>query len=55
MSMQAQVEPGYNWLESRTDTNVWMLGRLKEGVSRRQAEASLNRIASQLVREYPAT
>ncbi len=55
MSMQAQVEPGYNWLESRTATNIWMLGRLKEGVSRRQAEASLNRIASQLVREHPAT
>ncbi len=55
MSMAAQIEPGERWLDSRSATNVWMLGRLKDGVSRAQAEASLNRIAKQLSHEYPST
>jgi predicted permease len=55
MGMAAQIEPGERWLDSRSTTNVWMLGRLAAGVSRRQAEASLNRIAKQLAREFPGT
>jgi predicted permease len=55
MSMAAQIEPGYRWLDSRSTTNIWLLGRLKDGVSRGQAEASLNRIAKQLARDYPST
>jgi predicted permease len=55
MSMQAQIEPGSNWLNRRDTTNVWVLGRLRHTVTRQQAEASLNRIAAQLAQEHPAT
>jgi predicted permease len=54
MSMEAQIEPGRNWLDDRSDTEIWVLGRLKFGVSRAQAEASLNRTAGQLARMYPS-
>src|SRR5581483_3398467 len=53
MSMEAQIEPGNNWLDNRAETDIWVLGRLKPGISRAQAEASLNRIAAQLARVYP--
>ena len=52
MSMEAQIEQGSNWLNKREDTEVWTLGRLKPGVTRLQAEASLTRIAAQLARAY---
>ena len=55
MSMEAQIEPGNNWLVRRQSHNIWVLGRLKAGVSKQQAEASLNRIAAQLGREHPDT
>jgi predicted permease len=55
MSMAAQIEPGERWLDSRTATNVWIFGRMKDGVSRVQAEASLNRVAGEMAREHPAT
>lgn len=53
MMMQAQIEIGNAWLESRQTHNVWLLGRLGSGTSRAQAEASVNVIAAQLAREYP--
>ena len=53
MSMEAQIEPGNDWLERRQTNNIWVLGRLKDGVSQRQAEASLNGIAAQLAHEHP--
>ncbi|MGA2186681.1 MAG: ABC transporter permease [Bryobacteraceae bacterium] len=53
MSMEAQIEPGRYWLDDRRDSNIWVLGRLKPGVSPNQAEASLNRIATQLAHDYP--
>ena len=54
MSMEAQIEAHPSWLENRDSTDIWVLGRLKPGVSRQQAEASLNRTAAQLRREYPS-
>ncbi|MDQ2712758.1 MAG: ABC transporter permease [Acidobacteriota bacterium] len=54
MSMEAQIEVHPSWLEDRSETDIWVLGRLKPGVSRQQAEASLNRTAAQLRREYPS-
>ena len=54
MAMQPQIEPGSNWLDERRDQNIFVLGRLKPGVSLPHAEAALNAIAADLGREYPA-
>jgi predicted permease len=53
MSMELQIAPRHDWLRDRGSQTVWTLGRLKPGVSRKQAEADLNRIARQLARTYP--
>jgi len=53
MSMELQIEPGNDWLRSRGSQQVWILGRLKPGVSRSQAESNLDQIARQLARAYP--
>jgi predicted permease len=53
MSMESQIEPGFDWLRNRGSGAVWTIGRLKAGVSRAQAEADLARIARQLARIYP--
>ncbi len=55
MSMQAHVEPGADWLETRGTQNIWIFGRLKPGVSMRQAEASINRVSAQIARQFPAS
>ena len=54
-SMMQWVEPGADWLEDRNTRNFFAVGRLKPGVSARQAEASLNLLAQQLAKEYPDT
>jgi predicted permease len=46
---------GYDYLHSRSDINVTVLGRLKPGVTPRQATDNLNAIAAELAREYPDT
>lgn len=53
MSMENQMEPGNNWLRQRGSQEIWVMGRLKPGVSRAQAESDLDRIAQQLARIYP--
>ena len=53
LMMQAQIEIGNAWLEARQAHNMWLLGRLRPGVTRAHAEASLNAIAAELAREYP--
>ena len=55
MMMQAHVEAGNSWLERRRTHNIFLVGRRARGVSNAEAEASLNAIAAQLAREYPAT
>src|ERR1044071_8340874 len=55
MSMQAWIEPGNEWLERRTTQNIFAVGRLKDGVTVEQAQASLNLLAEQVGREYPDT
>ncbi|MGH9586205.1 MAG: ADOP family duplicated permease, partial [Acidobacteriaceae bacterium] len=53
MGMAPEIEPGSDWLHSAHAWNIWMLGRLKPGVSRAQAVANLDRIAQQLDQKYP--
>jgi predicted permease len=51
--------PFVNWgsdvLDSRTSVSLTMLGRLKPGVTPRQATENLDAIAAQLAKEYPKT
>ena len=53
MAMQPQIEPGNDSLDNRTELSFFVLGRLKPGVTKAHAEASLNAIAAQLGHEYP--
>jgi predicted permease len=53
MMMDGWIEPGSNWLDRRDSKNIFAIGRLKEGVSVEQAQASLNLLAEELGREYP--
>ena len=52
-SMMEWAEPGANWIDNRNAKNFFAIGRLKSGVSARQAEASLNLLSQQLGKEYP--
>ena len=52
-SMMEWAEPGATWLENRRAKNFFGVGRLKDGVSNAQAEASLNLLSQQLAKEYP--
>jgi predicted permease len=54
-SMMEWVEPGATWIDNRNSKNFFAIGRLKSGVSARQAEASLNLLSQQLAKEYPDT
>ncbi len=54
MAMQAQIEPG-DWLEERADHDIFVVGRLRPGVTQERAEAALNVIAQRLGQEYPTS
>jgi predicted permease len=49
---EEQVE-GQDYLHSRTDVAVTLIGRLKPGVTPQQATENLNAIAAELGKEYP--
>jgi predicted permease len=51
---EQQVE-GDNYLQQRSNYQIWLVGRLKSGVSEQQATENLNAIAGQLQKQYPAT
>jgi hypothetical protein len=44
---------GFDWIHNRSDSNAWVIARLKPGATKSQAEANLNSIAKELAREYP--
>src|SRR3954470_10924673 len=51
--MSPVIEPGSNWLENRDNDNSFVVGRLKPGVTKAQAEASLRTLAVELGKEFP--
>ncbi|HZT60328.1 MAG TPA: ABC transporter permease [Pyrinomonadaceae bacterium] len=51
--MAEQIEPGSTWLNARTDDNLFVVGRLKDGVTREQAQADLQAVTLQLAKEHP--
>ncbi|PWT86185.1 MAG: ABC transporter substrate-binding protein [Blastocatellia bacterium] len=52
VGMQPQLE-NVSYLEARAANNFWVTGRLARGVSRQQAQAEVDRLATVLAREYP--
>jgi len=52
--MYQQLFPLADWIEHRKALLFAVVGRLKDGVSRQQAEDNLKTVTSQLAREYPA-
>ncbi len=55
MMMVEWIEPGNNWLDEQSNHNLFVAGRLKDGVSPEQATAALNIISDQLAKEHPDT
>ncbi|NOT60372.1 MAG: FtsX-like permease family protein, partial [Acidobacteria bacterium] len=53
--MQGWAAPGNDWLENRGINSLFAFGRLKSGVSRQQAQASLALLGQQLEQERPDT
>ena len=53
MMMAKEIEPGSSWLDSRDDNNIFVVGRLKPGVTKPQAESAFQSITLQLAKEYP--
>ncbi|MGD0221884.1 MAG: ABC transporter permease [Terriglobia bacterium] len=51
LSMEKQVSPGWNGLDNNTFQSLYILGRLKTGVSAGQAQANVNLLARQIWQE----
>src|SRR5262249_16241998 len=52
-AMQKWIEPENDYLDKRGSQNLFAVGRIKPGVTRKQAEASLNILAAQSAKDYP--
>ena len=52
MMMEPRIE-SQPWLDNRSTWNTFVLGRLKSNVTPAQAEANLNSIAAELIRQFP--
>jgi predicted permease len=46
---------GWDYLSNRVNHNIWLIGRLKPGVTPAQATNNLNAIAAQLAQQYPTS
>ena len=51
---ESQFE-GYNYLNTRGNSGIWVMGRRKPGITVAQAQVDLDRIAQQFSHEYPQT
>ncbi len=52
MANQASLD-GVNWLDSRTNPQVYSIVRIKEGVTMPQIQSELNTVAARIRRRYP--
>jgi predicted permease len=55
VAMQKSIAPNFDNINERGERWMAVRGRLKPGVTPKQAEAALNVVATQLAREYPKT
>lgn len=53
MMMATHLESYSNWLHTRNDQNIWVLGRMKPGLTRQRVQAGLDAVAAQLAAEHP--
>jgi predicted permease len=53
MMMEPRIE-SFNWLDVRNTWDTFVIGRLKPNVSRGQAEADLNALAVEMIRQFPS-
>lgn len=53
MVNEQQID-GFNYLTQRSNHMVWLLGRLKPGITTAQGTENLNAIAARLTKQYPA-
>ena len=53
LMMAHEIEPDTNWLESRDSDNIFVVGRLKDGITSAQAESALKAVTLALAKEYP--
>ncbi|MGO8818353.1 MAG: ABC transporter permease [Terriglobia bacterium] len=52
LSMEKQISPGWNGLDNKSFQSLYILARLKSGVSTSQAQANVNLLARQLWQGY---
>lgn len=53
IAMAKTIEPGSTWLDGRSSDNLFVIGRLKRGITVAQAQSALAADTLQLGREYP--
>ncbi|HSV62872.1 MAG TPA: ABC transporter permease [Chthoniobacterales bacterium] len=53
LMMSPVIEPGSTYLDQRVDNNLFVIGRLKPGVTKAQAEAALKIMTEEMGREHP--
>jgi len=54
MAMNAQIRPALNWYEQRRGLFLFVLGRLKPGVTFSQAQAAVTTVAQRLEHDFPS-
>ena len=53
LMMSAVIEPGNDSLDNRASDNIFVVGRLKPGITKAQAEASLRALTFEMGKEHP--